>query len=153
MHHQSAAGGRSLAALAVLLGLVAAACSAAPTPSPTVVNVELKEWAVIPSTTSAPAGRVTFTATNTGPEDKHELVIIKTDLPAFELPTDANGKVDEEGAGIGFIGEIEEFDVGATESLTFDLTSGSYVLFCNIYDEAEKEAHYKEGMLVTFTVP
>ncbi len=153
MHHQSAMGGRSLAALAVLLGLVVSACSTASTPSPTVVNVELKEWAVIPSTTSAPAGKVTFTATNTGPDDPHELVVIKTDLPAFELPTDANGKVDEEGAGVEAIGEIEEFDVGATESATFDLTSGSYVLICNIYDDAEKESHYKQGMLVTFTVP
>ncbi len=116
------------------------------------VEVTLQEWAVIPAASSVEAGEVTFEATNAGPDDPHELVVVRTDLSPEALPTDANGKVDEEGEGIEFIGEIEEFAVGETESATFDLVAGNYVLFCNIYEEAEQEAHYQQGMRVAFTV-
>jgi len=141
-----------LSALAVLLALVVSACGAATTPAPTTVNVELKEWAVIPSQTSVPDGQVTFVVTNSGPADTHEFVVIKTDLDAFALRTDATGKVDENVAGIAVIGEIEDVAVGSTQTVTFDLAPGKYALICNIYDEVELEAHYKQGMLVSFTV-
>lgn len=43
--------------------------------------------------------------------------------------------------------------MGETQSATFDLVAGTYVLFCNIYEEEEEqEAHYAEGMRVAFTV-
>jgi hypothetical protein len=32
------------------------------------------------------------------------------------------------------------------------LAAGKYVLMCNIYDETEKESHYKMGMRTPFTV-
>jgi len=35
---------------------------------------------------------------------------------------------------------------------TVDLEAGSYVLICNIFDDAENEAHYQEGMRTAFTV-
>jgi len=116
------------------------------------VAVTLSEWEVNPSPGSAPAGGVTFVATNEGPEDAHELVVVKTDLGASELPTSETGAVDEDGEGIEVIGEIEEFEVGGEESATFDLAAGNYVLLCNIYDEDEQEAHYQQGMRVAFTV-
>jgi len=50
------------------------------------------------------------------------------------------------------IDEIEDIPVGETQSLTVDLEAGKYVLICNIYDEAEAEAHYAEGMRTAFTV-
>jgi uncharacterized cupredoxin-like copper-binding protein len=116
------------------------------------VDVTLQEFAVIPGSSSAPAGGITFEATNEGPEDDHELVIVRTDLDLAALPTSDDGSVNEEGDGIEVLDEIEEFPPGETRSLTIDLEAGSYVLICNIYDASEQESHYQEGMRVAFTV-
>jgi hypothetical protein len=116
------------------------------------VSVTLQEWAVVPNVTSTAAGSVAFDVTNAGPEDPHELVVFKTDLPHRGLPTKEDGSVDEAGEGVELIGEIEEFPVGETQSATFDLTPGKYVFICNIYDADEQEAHYQEGMSIEFTV-
>lgn len=97
-------------------------------------------------------GEVTFNATNKGPEDVHEFVVFKTDLSPVALPTSPDGSVNEEGEGLELVDEIEDIPVGETQSITVDLESGSYVLICNIYDEAEKESHYQEGMRTAFTV-
>jgi uncharacterized cupredoxin-like copper-binding protein len=120
----------------------------------TTVSVTLQEFSVTPAPTSAPAGQVTFEAKNTGPKDPHELVVIRTDLAPDALPTTSEGKVDENGAGVEVIGEIEEFKVGEAQSKAFDLTAGSYVLICNVVEEEEgkTEAHYKLGMRTDFTV-
>jgi uncharacterized cupredoxin-like copper-binding protein len=148
-----AVGGRAArfgAMLAALL-LAVSACSA----GGGTVPVTLQEWSVQPAQPSVSAGKVTFDAKNAGPDDPHELVVIKTDLAPDQLPTDADGKVDEEGAGIDFIGEIEEFDPGQSESATFDLKPGKYVFICNILEtepNGDKEAHYKLGMRAPFTV-
>lgn len=50
------------------------------------------------------------------------------------------------------IDEIEDIPVGQTQELTVTLAAGNYVLLCNIYDETEKEAHYKLGMRIAFEV-
>ena len=114
------------------------------------VDVTVQEFSVNPKTDSAEAGEVTFNVENIGPDDVHEFVVLKTDLDPDALPTVADGSVDE--AGEEVIGEIEDIPVGETQSLTVDLDPGSYVLICNIYDEAEQEAHYQEGMRAAFTV-
>jgi uncharacterized cupredoxin-like copper-binding protein len=116
------------------------------------VEVTLQEFSVIPAQDSVEAGEVTFEVENTGPEDVHEFVVIKTDLAPDALPTDENGAVDEEGEGIEVIDEIEDIPVGDTPSLTVNLDAGNYVLICNIWDEEEQEAHYAMGMRVGFTV-
>jgi hypothetical protein len=119
------------------------------------VAVTLQEFAVIPDADSVPAGSVTFEATNQGPDDDHELVVIKTDLDPGALPTNDDGSVNEDGEGIEVIGEIEEFAVGQTRSATFDLEAGAYVLICNIVQEEDDgtiEAHYAQGMRTAFTV-
>ncbi len=116
------------------------------------VQVTLKEFEVLPAQSSVAAGSVTFEATNDGPEDDHELVVIKTDLAPDALPTNPDGSVNEDGEGLEAIGEIEEFPPGETQSATFDLEAGSYVLICNVYDADEQEAHYQEGMRVSFAV-
>jgi uncharacterized cupredoxin-like copper-binding protein len=152
-------------ALGVVLGLavVSTACSSddpSPTPAadsssattPGTVDVTLQEFAIGTSVTSAPAGSVTFDASNEGPDDDHEFVIIKTDLGLTELPTNPDGSVDEEGAGIEAIDEIAEFPPGETATLTVDLDAGNYVFICNVYDEADQESHYQEGMRAAFVV-
>lgn len=145
--------GTATRSLTVIAFMLLAACSKdQATPADTTVEVALQEFAVLPAASTAPAGDVTFTATNTGPNDQHELLVLKTDLDPGALPVDANGAVDEAGSGFEVIGEIEPFDVDTTESVTFTLTAGKYVLACNIYDEAEDEAHYKLGMRTAFNV-
>ncbi len=140
--------------------LIIVGCTAGTSPSPTsgggggstTVAVTLQEWAVVPAANSAPAGEVTFDVTNDGPEDIHEFVVIKTDLDVAELPTDADGVVDEAGDGMEVIDEIEDIPVGETQSLTVELDAGNYVLVCNIWDEDEGEAHYQMGMRTPFSV-
>jgi uncharacterized cupredoxin-like copper-binding protein len=117
------------------------------------VDITLQEFAVAADPSSVSAGSVTFNIENVGPDDTHEFVVIRTDLDSTALPTDENGAVDEAGEGIEVVDEVEEIPVGDTRTLTIDdLTAGSYVLICNIYDEAEQEAHYQEGMRTGFTV-
>ena len=149
----------SLATLAIAACSTGTASPTAGTATPsaaggggTTVQVDLQEWSVLPGSASAAAGSVTFQVTNKGPEDVHEFVILRTDLDPGALPTDATGAVSEEGGGIEVVDEIEDIAVGATAELTVPLASGKYVLLCNIYDEAEQEAHFKLGMRTSFSV-
>jgi uncharacterized cupredoxin-like copper-binding protein len=134
--------------MAAGLALVAASCG----DDEETVQITLQEFAVGADPASVPAGSVTFEATNEGPDDVHEFVVLATDLPITELPTVEDGSVDEAGEGLELIGEIEDIPVGETQSVTLDLEAGNYALICNIYDADEDEAHYQEGMRTSFTV-
>lgn len=141
------------AVVAAALPLALAACgSASPSAGGTSVDVTLQEWAVVPGVATAAAGEVTFNVTNSGPDDVHEFVILRTDLDPGDLPVDADGVVSEEGTGIEVIDEIEDIAVGDTQQLTVTLAAGNYVLLCNIWSADEQEAHYQEGMRIAFTV-
>lgn len=142
-------------ALISVVVLIVAACGGpgatatpSPTAGPTAVTITLAEWSVGASATTAKAGSVKFTVTNSG-TILHEFVVIKTDLALTALPTDATGTVDEAGGGMTVEDEIEDIPVGATQDLTVTLQPGAYVLICNIYDD---EAHYQQGMRNSFTV-
>jgi len=136
--------------------VAASASAASPAPSgSTSVSVGLQEFAIVPSVASVPAGTVKFVAKNTGPDDVHEMVVLRTDLDPAALPVDNDGKADEEGDGITSIGETGDVAVGATKDVAFDLAPGKYVLICNIVQtepDGSKEAHYKVGMRTAFTV-
>ena len=116
------------------------------------VDVTLQEFAIGTDPSSVSAGSVTFNIENKGPDDAHEFVVIRTDLDPTALPTEENGSVSETGEGMEVVDEVEEIPVGDTPTLKVDLTAGSYVLICNIYDEGEQESHYQEGMRTAFTV-
>ena len=141
-----------------MVALASAACGGgSPTAAPTVagpatVKVTLQEWSVIPAPASVATGAVTFEVTNSGPEDIHEFVVIKTDLAPGALPVDETGTVTEEGAGMTVVDEIEDIPVGETQELSVTLAAGKYVLLCNIYSADEQEAHYAMGMRVAFEV-
>ena len=139
-----------VALVGILFGaMVLAGCSAASGGS---VKVTLTEWAVVTDKASVPAGTVEFVVTNSGTQFKHEFVVIKSDLAPADLPA-VDGKVDEEGAGISFIGEVEQLEIGASGTASFDLTAGKYVLICNIVETGSgHESHYNQGMRVAFTV-
>lgn len=118
------------------------------------VSIALQEFAVSADPSSVAAGSVTFDVSNTGPDDVHEFVVIKTDLGATALPVDDDGAVLEDGEGMEVIDEIEELAVGDSQTLTVDLEAGAYALICNIVEEHDGmlEAHYAEGMRSDFTV-
>jgi hypothetical protein len=154
------------APLAITVGaaLVLAGCGGGASPSPSAagpspsaagatVAVDLQEWAVVPASTSVPAGSITFDVTNVGPADPHEFVVFRTDLAHRDLPTKDDGAVDEEGEGVELIDEIEEFDVGTSQSITLDLAAGRYVFVCNLVEEedGQLESHYQMGMSIEFT--
>lgn len=109
------------------------------------LNVSLGEWTVTPERTTVPAGQVYFLANNLGPDDPHELVIIRTDLPPDQLPV-VDGRVPED--QVDLVGEIEEFPPGTQAAATFELTPGNYVLICNIaeMENGQLESHYQMGM-------
>ncbi len=118
------------------------------------VGVILSEWIVESDTDPIAAGEVTIVASNDGAE-VHELVIVKGDDPDA-LPIDEDGKVLEDELEEGaFIGEIEEFDSGTSETGVFELEVGSYIFFCNIVEEEADgtfESHFLEGMETVVTV-
>lgn len=131
------------------LGIAVAGCgtatsSTSPSSSPAAgsIAVDLSEWSVAPSSSSAPAGTVTFAVTNGGTQ-VHEFVVVKTDTAADALPV-VDNKIDE--STLTPVDEIEDIAVGATPTLTVDLAAGHYVLLCNI------EAHYEQGMRADFDV-
>jgi uncharacterized cupredoxin-like copper-binding protein len=143
---------------ALSLAAVVAGCSggaASPTASPAAsapatVEVTLQEWAVLPATTTVSAGSVTFNVKNVGPKDVHEMVVLKTDLAPDAVPANADGSINEEGAGVEALGEVEDVAVGGTKTVTLDLAPGKYLLLCNVVDG--DEVHFKLGMRAPFEV-
>jgi len=115
---------------------------------PSKVDVSLTTYKITLSTDSVNAGEVVFHVTNDATDLVHEFVIFKTDLPEDQLPLTAENIVDEAGAGITFINEVEDVEQGTSKDLTVTLEPGRYVLLCNT---AEK-LHYQHGMHIVFTV-
>jgi uncharacterized cupredoxin-like copper-binding protein len=131
----------AVVALAACFGLGACSSSGG-------VETTEKDFAITLGSSSASSGDVTFNVTNDGPS-VHEFVVFKTDLPEGSLPTKKeNGAVivDEEGAGLTHIDEIEDITKGSTEDLTVNLDPGKYVVLCNL------PTHYQLGMHASFTV-
>jgi hypothetical protein len=118
----------------------------------TPVPVVLDEWSVTPEVDTTAPGSVRVVAANEG-EEPHELVVVRAASPA-DLTVEA-GQVDEGALAEGdFLGEIEAFPAGESCEGTFDLTPGSYVLFCNIVEQedGELESHFELGMQATLLV-
>jgi len=118
------------------------------------VDVALQERSVNPSVLTVGGGVVTFNVKNTGPQYKHEFVVLKTDLAATALPKKADGTVDEEGAGITSPGEIADLAIGEQKSTAIDLTPDKYLFVCNLVNQqgCVTELHFTNGMVRAFTV-
>lgn len=130
-------------ALVILIVPVLTACG------PAKVDVGLTTYKITMSKTSAKAGDIIFHVHNDATDLTHEFVIFKTDLPEDQLPLTADGAVDEEGAGVTHIDEVE-VEPGQASDLTVNLAPGNYVMICNINDNNEQ--HYMHGMHQAFTV-
>jgi uncharacterized cupredoxin-like copper-binding protein len=136
---------------AVALSVVAAGCSSDgdAASGPTKVQVGLKEWSFAPDRTEAPAGKITFQVENSGKE-VHELVLFESDLAPADFPRDEDGAVDERGAGVKLVDEVEDVKPGETKSFTVDVGKGKYVMACNIVENGQ--VHYDHKMYHSFTV-
>jgi uncharacterized cupredoxin-like copper-binding protein len=120
-------------------------------PTGTDVDVTMREWTVEPSAQTAPAGMVTFNVKNEG-GNTHELVLFKTDLPIESLPKSEDGNVDETGAGVELVDEVEDLEPGKTDKFSAEVAAGKYYLVCNLVDAATGENHFGHQMYVPFTV-
>jgi uncharacterized cupredoxin-like copper-binding protein len=120
-------------------GAAAAPNAQAPAAAPHDVGISLKEFKVLPNSTTASSGKVTFNVRNAGTV-KHEFVVIKTNKPAGALLK--NGRADE----TGNIGEIPGLQPGQSKTLSLKMKPGHYVLLCNM------PGHYMAGQHVDFTV-
>ena len=135
--------------LALISGLVAGCGVATSTTlsNEKLVAVTLDEYHVRVDAASVPAGTVTFQVNNMGTE-KHEFVILKSDLAAAALPADPAvvNKVQEDTAGVQHVDEISELVPGGLQTLTVALTPGTYILVCNY------PGHVHAGMVATLNV-
>ncbi|GBD21628.1 hypothetical protein HRbin28_02079 [bacterium HR28] len=131
--------------LAATVLFVLLACQRRTGESVTTVNVDLTEYSIKPDKSEVPAGKVRFVAKNVG-QLEHELIVLKTELAADQLPyNEKEQKAEEEQAG-QVLGEIEpdELPPGKSAEMTLDLAAGHYVLLCNLPE------HYKNGMRIDF---
>lgn len=108
------------------------------------LRVTLRDWAIDLQPATVAAGEVEIRAKNNG-STAHEVIVIRTDLPADKLPYDdtANKVIESD---LEVIGEIEQFAAGESEEAPFTLSAGRYVLICNI------ATHYELGMHTVLTV-
>lgn len=121
-----------------------ASCSPTPVPSGTVIHVTERDFAITAPSSIPSGGDVTFKVTNDGPAT-HEFVVVRTDLPADELPIASDGlSVDED--AVDHVGEIGQVDLGTTETVQLSLPPGRYVFFCNL------DGHYLGGMHTALVV-
>ena len=128
---------------AAALGLLMA-CAPAPAPAGTVISVTEKDFAISAPASIPEGGEVTFSVTNDGPAT-HEFVVVRSDLPAADLPIGSDGlSVDED--AVTLVGEIGQVDLGTTETVQLSLPPGRYVFFCNL------DGHYLGGMHTALVV-
>ena len=109
-------------------------------PSGAALKVDMSEFKFTPDSLEADAGEVTISATNKG-KTEHELVLLRTESDPAKLPT-KDGEVDESTS----VGEIPEVPAGRSDTKSFDLDAGRYVMVCAL------PGHYENGMHGTLTV-
>jgi uncharacterized cupredoxin-like copper-binding protein len=137
---------RKIYALLAIMTLIVPLLTAC---GPQKIDAALTTYKMVLSKNTAKAGDITFHVHNDATDLKHEFVIFKTDLPEDQLPLTPEGAVDEEGAGVTHIDEVE-VEAGKSADLTVKLDPGNYVIVCNINDNNQQ--HYMHGMHTVFTV-
>ncbi len=109
-----------------------------------VVGLIDPDWAVTADPAVVQAGDLTLSVENQG-NLIHNLRVVRTDLPADQLPLDTTGfAVDEENLNV--VLSVADLRGGDSEDSDVTLEAGGYVLLCNI------PGHYDRGMRVGITV-
>jgi uncharacterized cupredoxin-like copper-binding protein len=119
------------------------------------LSVELDEWRITPSAERVGAGALTLGQTNTGAQE-HELLIVRTDLAADDLPMGLEG-VSPATAGEVVYGKQHSHHTGTkargrhlqprdTKRDRIRLKPGRYVLLCSI------PGHYEAGQRAALRV-
>jgi hypothetical protein len=97
--------------------------------------------------TTIGAGTVEFAVKNTG-SSQHEFVVIKGSYA--DLPKTGNGAVLEDQLAAGaLVGRTSRITEGASETKSFTLTAGKYVLLCNIVNGPTSHAGIGQRLDVT----
>lgn len=110
-----------------------------------VIDVKEISFQIKFSKYSAQAGPITFHIVNGADDMLHEFILIQTDAPASELPTDEmTGRVQEDAVTI--ITAAEDIPPANSRNITVNLAAGHYVIVCNL------PGHYEQGMRVDFNV-
>jgi hypothetical protein len=93
---------------------------------------------------SVAAGPVTFQV-YVQSDQPHEINVLKTQLDPKSLPMATDGTVDEDSVGEK-AGELEDVPPDQPQGDTFDMTSGRFVIICNL------AGHYANGEVATLVV-
>jgi uncharacterized cupredoxin-like copper-binding protein len=112
-----------------------------------VIAVSLSEMDLLLSGATAPAGAVTFQIRNAG-ELPHELVVIRTDKDATQLPVEEVKVVERR---LEIVARSEHLAAGQESTLNVDLAPGHYVLICNLSGHYE-QSQFGPGMRANFDV-
>jgi len=110
------------------------------------VQASTVEYAIrMPSTLTAGVHTLAYTNDGTIP---HEIVMFRTDLPANQLPLEANGDVNEDSPLLTNVADSGDALApgGAKSVKTASLSPGHYVAVCNL------PGHYRLGMKLNVTV-
>jgi hypothetical protein len=140
--------GRRLGARAIAIGSIVLtllpACSRPSEPAVTTVDVRERNFAIdVPASVATP-GMIDIRVNNRGPST-HEFVVVRTSLPADQLPIGPDGLSVNEDV-LARVGEINDVPIWTTRSLKLSLSPGRYVFFCNL------EGHYLGGMYASIVV-
>ena len=128
--------------------------------TPSATAVTLQEYTMTPHAAVLKAGKVTLDVHNVG-SVTHELVLVKepsiSALPIVQAATadravgDVNEEAIPESAKMGETGDVKP---GKTVVKTFELSPGTYVMFCNVDDKAPDGTvvnHFHQGMAATIS--
>lgn len=146
-----------LVPILLVAGLVALARPSGGEAGGPTVAVDLTEYEIDVSRSELRAGKVRFETRNLG-KIEHELLVIKTDLPADRLPLGLNGPSIKM-SGKLILGTPHEHRAADHDALrkrhiqpgrarrdTVDLEPGRYVLLCNL------PGHYQAGQRTSLVV-
>jgi hypothetical protein len=117
------------------------------------VNLTLSEWSITADPNTVPKGPIEFTIKNSG-QKQHDLVILRTNIPPDQLPTNSDGSVNTNAPDIQLEHTVDPIDSGDTTGRTYAMDPGTYVLISNMVDDnnGTKTAQYSQGMHTGFTV-
>jgi uncharacterized cupredoxin-like copper-binding protein len=141
-------------AFAVMAGIAAVASGAGSAHAAATIKVELQDslkdadlkgMQMKLDHDSVNAGPVRFEVTNESKSLVHEMIVLKTDMPASQLPYDQKKDPAIE-SKLKSLGEVSELPPGNAGSLTLRMKPGKYLLFCN------QAGDLHGGMWSNFTV-